>query len=332
MAVGYRAPQQSTTVANAASLTTTTQSQQTSVDNVVATNLAANLAETTNLSVAPNVASLAVSAKISSELAQTSDTSLSKPQIIQPTADSRAIKSYTAQVGDTTDSLAAKFGVSNDTIKWANGLIGDTLTVGKVLQILPTDGVLYTVKAGDTAQSIGDKYKVDPTRIILYNDLEEGGLKAGIKIILPGAILPNNERPGYVAPVVNSYSYSSGSYFASGSVGNRYAFGNCTWYAYERRAQMGHPVGSFWGNASTWAIAARANGYLVDKHPSAGAVLQIDGFGDRWTGYAGHVAIVERVDPNGDVFVSEMNYGGNFNRVTYRTISAGQAALYNYIH
>jgi surface antigen len=51
-------------------------------------------------------------------------------------------------------------------------------------------------------------------------------------------------------------------------------------------------------------------------------------------GYFGHVAVVERVMGNGDVVVSEMNnyaYGG-FNIVNQRTISAGQAGAYLYIH
>lgn len=329
VAVGYRAPQKSTGVANATTITTSSQAQQTSVNQVVATNIAANLAETTNLSVAPNVANLAVSAKINSELSQSSDAVITKPQILQPTAENRSIVNYTSKAGDTTDILSAQFGVSKDTVKWANGLVSDAVTEGKVLQILPTNGVLYTVKAGDTAQSIGDKYKVDPTRIVLYNDLDQVGLTADIKIILPGAVLPNNERPGYVAPVATrSYGYVGSSYFASGSVGNRYAPGNCTWYAYEYRAQLGRPVGSFWGNAATWAAAARANGYLVDKTPSAGAVL-VDEFG-----YFGHVAVVESVADNGDIIVSEMNnyaYGG-YNQVNKRPISAGQAVLYKYIH
>jgi surface antigen len=51
-------------------------------------------------------------------------------------------------------------------------------------------------------------------------------------------------------------------------------------------------------------------------------------------GYFGHVAVVERVLANGDIVITEMNnlaYGG-FNRVNDRTISAGQAGAYQYIH
>ena len=32
-------------------------------------------------------------------------------------------------------------------------------------------------------------------------------------------------------------------------------------------------VGSFWGNANTWASSAAAAGYTVNRTPEAGAVL-----------------------------------------------------------
>lgn len=194
-------------------------------------------------------------------------------------------------------------------------------------------GVLYTVKAGDTIQSISEKYQANAERITSYNDLELSGPKEGQQLILPGGVLPENERPGYVAPRSSSYSSGGGGSIVSSSMagvsaGNRYAYGNCTWYAYNRRAALGRPVGSFWGNANTWAINARAAGYQVDYTPAAGAVL-VD-----TAGYYGHVAVVESVQSNGDIVVSEMNnyaYGG-FGIVNTRTISAGQAGSYQYIH
>lgn len=334
VAVGYHAPQQSDGIANATTIVSDTQTQKTSVNELVATNLAANLAETTNLSVATNIANLAVSLTAKNELTQTNDTLMTKPQILQPTAESRLIVAHSVKAGDSVDSLATQYGISKDTIKWANNLTADTLIPGTVLQILPTDGVQYTVKAGDTLQSIAQKYNVDQSRTVLYNDLDQSGITAGIKIILPGGTLPSTERPGYVVPRAVNYGdgggssgYSSGYNNDRGSAGNRYAYGQCTWYAYERRAQLGMPIGSFWGNASSWVSAARGSGYLVDHTPSAGAVMQNGG------GY-GHVAIVESVAPNGDISISEMNnsaYGG-WNIISHRTMSAGQATVYNYIH
>jgi peptidoglycan endopeptidase LytE len=291
----------------------------------VATSIAANVASTTNLSVAPSVASLAISTQIESKLPSSDDSSISKPSIIQVSAAGRNIISYTVQTGDTVDTLAAKFRISKDTIKWANNLVADALTVGQVLQILPRDGIVYVVKSGDTIQGLADKYKADASTITTYNDLEISGITAGLKIVIPGGILPMNERPGYSAPVSTGGGYYSG--YRAGSVGNRYAFGNCTWYVYERRAAIGKPVGSFWGNGGSWGYSAAASGYRVDNVPEAGAVLV-----ER--GSPGHVGVVESVGADGTVIISEMNnsaYGG-FNKVNNRTISAGQAALYQYIH
>ncbi len=245
------------------------------------------------------------------------------------------VKKYTVLEGDTAESVAEKFGISVDTVKWANDLRGSNLVVGTEMDILPRDGILYTVKEGDTIDKIAEKYKSDASLITTYNDLELNGLTSGLRIMLPSGSLPESERPGYVAPVSNSNSFSSrgggsnlGWGFRSGSVGNRYAFGNCTFYVYERRAAIGRPVGSFWGNANTWARAAGAQGYTVNRTPLAGAVL-VD-----TAGYYGHVGVVESVMPNGDVHITEMNnyaYGG-FNIVNSRVLTPGQAALYQYIH
>lgn len=334
VAVGYQTPQESG-VASATTIASDNTSQKTSVNELIATNIAASLAETTNLSVAANVANLSVSLTAKSELAQSNDAVITKPQILQPTAQSREIVSYTAKAGDTTDSVAAQYGVSKDTIKWANNLTSDAIPAGKALEILPIDGVRYTVKAGDTIQSIATKYNVDQSRVVLYNDLDEAGLSAGSKIILPSGNLPETERPGYVAPRVVTYGFTSQTTSSGGSnagnlyrasAGNRYTFGYCTWYVYERRAELGRPIGSFWGDAQNWAYAASSAGYSVNRTPEVGAIIQNGGG-------LGHVAIVESIQSNGDIVLSEMNYGGGWNQIHRgRVISAGQASLYNYIH
>lgn len=323
---GYTKPDNSTTGTLASAVNTNTVDDSTVVvDEVIATSLAASIADSVNLPVSNSVANLAVSTQIKDQIAQVSSTDISKPQIIESTNLNRSVASYVVQIGDTVDSLAAKFGISKNTIKWANNLSSDNLTVGQTLKILPIDGVLYTVKDGDTIESISKKYGSDQTQIILYNDLDVSGIKSGIQIILPSGNLPDSEKPGYVAVTTSASKYS----FRAGTVGNGYAYGNCTWYAYERRAQLGRPVGSFWGNANTWAFAAAATGYTVDRTPEAGAVLVSES-----DGWYGHVAVVESVAENGDITISEMNnyaYGG-WNIVNSRIIKAAQVASFKYIH
>jgi len=82
IAVGYRPPQETTGVVNATPITTNTQSEPTSIDQVVASTVAAKLAETTKLSVAPNVAEFAVSEQTKSEFLQSDTTAITKPQIL----------------------------------------------------------------------------------------------------------------------------------------------------------------------------------------------------------------------------------------------------------
>lgn len=111
---------------------------------------------------------------------------------------------------------------------------------------------------------------------------------------------------------------------ASDYAKNTYAFGNCTYWAAGRRAQLGHPIPNTWGDAAYWAINAEEEGYTVDHNPSVGSIMQT-------SGGEGHVAIVERVDPTGYWTISEMNYQG-FNVVDYRTLPPSMAAYYSFIH
>ena len=343
--VGYQPPQPTTATASAADAAVQTpvaspnaSSGQPAVDEVVATNIAANLAEQTDMPVSSYVANESVSLAANVALAQTDDSTIDKPQIVQANLSSNDVTTYVTKTGDTVGSVAAANNLQPNTISWANNLTSDNLNAGQTLAIPPIDGVIYTVKAGDTPTSLASTYAASADRIVSFNDLEISGLTPGTKIIIPDGVLPVNQRPGYQAPTSRTTLVNYGSAVdpgyrvASGisgvSAGNKYAWGNCTWYAYERRMQMGHPVGSYWGNANTWAYYAAQDGYTVNRSPEAGAVL-VD-----TSGYFGHVAVVESVASNGDITISEMNnyaYSG-FGVVDRRVISAGQAHAYLYIH
>ena len=345
IAIGYRAPEQDATAASAAPLanSATASNDRPAVNDVVANDIAASVAAASNLAIAPNVAERAVSTRVQTQYAASDVTSsISKPTIVQLSTASRNITKYPVVAGDTVDTVAAKFGISADTVKWANNLTNSNLAVGSTIDILPRDGIVYTVKAGDTVQSLADKYKADGSLITTYNDLEISGLTDGLKIVIPGAQLPTTERPGYVAPraaaVTTGGTYITGysSGFSNGSGGTwfikrgtpnagSYANGNCTAYAFDRRAELGRPIGQRWGNAGSWATNARSAGFTVNRTPAAGAVIQD----------AGHVAIVEEVMANGDLRLSEMNArvsGGGYNIVSGRTLPAGQVGQYYYIH
>lgn len=336
ISVGYKNDNLSKSVINlstASDVTATTNE----VDPIVAVQLASNLAQTAEIPIAINVANFKVSAEIKSELSKSENSVISKPQILKPTASDRTIGRHTVTEGETVTSIANIYGLNTDTVKWANNLTGDSVSVGKALVILPVNGILYTVRSGDTYDSISARYKVDVERIISYNDLELTGMAIGSQIILPDGVLPNTERPGYVSPRYN-YSFAIGgggsevTFLYVNRVpttpGNSNAWGNCTWYVWERRYQMGGawslPPRAL-GNAAEWAYSLGNAGYKLDRKPSYGAIMQNGG------GY-GHVAFVESVESNGDVIVTEMNYGRWYNIVSKRKVSASYASNYNYIH
>jgi len=106
-----------------------------------------------------------------------------------------------------------------------------------------------------------------------------------------------------------------------------YAWGNCTWWVSERRAETNDPIPNSWGNAATWAGRAAKDGYTVDHHPSPGAIMQTPNS----AGGLGHVAFVESVDQDGTWYISEMNVLG-LDEVDHRAEAPTAAANYSFIH
>ena len=309
------------------SVSKSAKSKTASVDELTAANAVTNLAETAELPSAGDLRESETSLTIKKNLSQNDTEVITKPDIVKPdTSAARGISSYVTKEGDTMESIAKKFKISSQTLRWANNTTSDAVEPNKTLVVPLVDGVVYTIKDGDTAQSLAEKYKTSAERVVLYNDIDDGAkLSTGSRIVLPGGELPENERPGYAAP--RSRSTTSGSRnWLTASVGNRYAAGNCTWYAYERRLQLGRPIGSFWGHAKAWSDSARAAGFVVNKVPAPGAIIQ-----NTWGGFGyGHVGIVERVDGQ-NIYIMEMNYKG-YNIISPRIVPLAEADRYNFIH
>ncbi|MBI2633911.1 MAG: M23 family metallopeptidase [Parcubacteria group bacterium] len=94
---------------------------------------------------------------------------------------------YEVKGGDSASNIVEQFGISLDTLLFANNLrSGSVLQPGQKLVILPVSGVLYEVKTGDTLREIAQKYGVSEDTILDANDLPDT-LRAGEKLILPGA-------------------------------------------------------------------------------------------------------------------------------------------------
>lgn len=98
------------------------------------------------------------------------------------------ISLYVVREGDTLSEIASMFGVTPNTIKWANNIKDlKLISPGDELLILPISGVKHTVKSGDTLKSLAKKYNASAEEIALFNDLDEGTLlSAGEELIIPG--------------------------------------------------------------------------------------------------------------------------------------------------
>ncbi len=104
-----------------------------------------------------------------------------------PSSSGDQIVVYTVNPGDTPGLIADQFGISLNTLLWANGITNPNLIrVGDELIILPVSGVRYEVKKGDTIESIAKKFRGDAAEIRNFNGLGiDEAIAAGDTIIIP---------------------------------------------------------------------------------------------------------------------------------------------------
>ncbi len=113
------------------------------------------------------------------------------PESSSINADSKSLEDeqisvYVVRDGDTLPAVAKMFGVSVNTIRWANDIKGNTISVGQTLVILPISGIKHIVKKGDTLESIAKHNKGDLNEILQYNNLTRGSkLSIGDIVIVP---------------------------------------------------------------------------------------------------------------------------------------------------
>lgn len=307
---------------------TSSQAQNNPLDQISSADIAVSVAEMTALPETTAVNDHAIT--VDSELAVTpADTTVvAKPQEVATNYASRNdIKTYIAQPGDSVASVAAKFGLTTNSIMWSNGLTTNNVNVGMKLVIPPVNGIVYAVKAGDTAATLAQKYQSNEAQIVSYNDAEISGLQSGEQIIIPGGQQPASAKSFYsgLSSSITSATYGGfGSCTYKGHAYSNYGYdcGFCTWWVAMRRATTGAPVPSNLGDASSWRSRALSIGMSEGTTPRVGAVMW---FTDD------HVAYVESVGDDGTVTISEMNHEG-WGIENARTFSAADAATHVFIY
>ena len=253
----------------------------------------------------------------------------------------KQVKIYNTQAGDTLQSIAQNFGISTQTILWANPkLTSSTIKAGWQLIILPTDGVLVTATDNDTLPDIARKYGVPMETIISYNALASAeDINGGDLIIVPGGTMPEPPKPKPTPkpttpkkPVVPKDTSKIGGAgpiedvtpepdIVDDGTGHTFPKGYCTWYVAQRlgsKVQLG-------GNAKAWIANSKAYGAVVDRDPAPGTILVTNE-----SRKYGHVAYVEEVTET-SVIVTEMNYE-KFGKVDRREIPLNSSVIKGFIH
>lgn len=302
------------------------QTQQTQpIDSLSSADIAVHVARLTGIDEATAVVNQADTVKAQLAVASGDTTTVNKPQIVGAGLRSKKdIKHYIVVEGDTIASVATKFGINQDTVRVSNGLAGNAVNVRVDLLISPVNGIVYKVKSGDTPDSIASKYHANRDNIIAFNDVETtGNFVVNDLIVIPEGVLPAVPSVVSRASGVAS-SFNAGFAFGTSAIysANGYDYGWCTWHAANRRKETGRPIPSNLGNATSWLSVARRAGLPTGDTPQAGAVLYHKNIGG-----LGHVAFVEKVNDDGSILVSDMNYP-IWGKVTYRTV--GPAEIHNF--
>lgn len=245
-----------------------------------------------------------------------------------------AATTHTVKSGESLWSISSKYGISISKLKSLNNLSSNIIFPNQVLKVSGSTSTskpsssasttgsssTYTVQAGDSLSSIAAKYGTTYQKIMSLNGLSNFFIYPGQKLKVSGTAstsnsssnTANSSNNGYNTPVFNHQ--------------NLYTWGQCTYHVFNRRAQIGKGISTYWWNANNWDNAAAADGYTIDGKPTVGSIAQSD------SGYYGHVAFVERVNSDGSILVSEMNWAASPGIVTYRTIPSYQVNTYRYIH
>ena len=239
---------------------------------------------------------------------------------VAPLVVTRPAVTVIVRPGQTVEALAAEYHSDPAAIRWANGINAQNQPVaGASLLLPPSSGALVHVLADETPTTFATRLGLDPSTILDFNALtSDGPLRGGTYLQVPLGTAPN----GALISTRFVVADRGVPQVAPNHAADGFPYGQCTWYVASRRAV------TWGGNAWVWWFAAagtRPEGHV----PVQGAITVFR------SGWAGHVAYVEHVNPDGSFVVSEMNYygnGGGWGRIDRRTISANDGSVMGFIY
>ena len=129
----------------------------------------------------------------------------------------------------------------------------------------------------------------------------------------PPATFTRAEGPAVAGAPDTPYPYEGSTRIGRWGFTTRHAGDYVAWRFFERDvtffATMPGPGGTAgrFGDPATWAANAAGIGFRVDGLPRAGAIAQWNA-GEQGANSAGHVAYVERVNPDGTVRIAEFDW------------------------
>jgi murein DD-endopeptidase MepM/ murein hydrolase activator NlpD len=181
------------------------------------------------------------------------------------------ISVYIVREGDTLSEIAEMFGVSSNTILWANNIKAGSIKAGQELVILPISGVRHVVKKGDTLKTLATKYKADLDDILSYNGLSaESSIAAGDIIMVPDGVISAPSSLGKKSGP-QSYPVYAG-YYLRPIAGGRKSQGFHGNNGVDLAAPVGTPI---LASANGKVILSRTGGYnggygtyVVVSHPN----------------------------------------------------------------
>jgi LysM repeat protein len=198
----------------------------------------------------------------------------------KPKSDKIAV--YEVREGDSLSQIAEMFGVSVNTIRWANNLEG-VIQPGQTLIILPVTGVKHVIKTGGTVYDLAKIYNADAKEIALFNGISiDKELKAGDEIIVPNGEIKMEEeekatKNGRSSSYTSSNKVDVTGYFIHPLPGSIKTQGLHGYNAVDFGASVGTPIRAAASGQVIISIGAGWNGgygnYLVIRHDNGTQTL-----------------------------------------------------------